>query len=158
MKGGMFGGARRGGFGEMYPAAPAPQQAPRRGLFGRVGNWLQTRDWERMGAALRDDPSYLANLEGGRREERLMAQRVLEQKEMQRRYETSQAAQSQEARAEQEQRAQMEAIISQLPPDQQAFARLNPEGYVSGIMRHRFPAPRGADGGQTDPDGWVYEP
>ncbi len=49
---------------------------------------------------------------------------------------------TQEMREQEQERQRVEAIISQLPPDQQALARLNPEGFVNGMMRHRFPAPQ----------------
>jgi hypothetical protein len=55
----------------------------------------------------------------------------------------------------------LESIIASLPPDQQALARMNPEGYVNGMMRHRFPAPQRPSangyGGATDEEGWTYE-
>lgn len=152
----LFGRAGRGaipaGANRMLEAPPiANAPAPRRGIFGRVGEWARTRDWERIGAALRDDPAILQNLDTGRRQDQLMATQVMRQK-----MEDAQAADEQQ-RA-QAQRAQIEQIISALPPEQQALARLNPEGFVTGMMRHRFPAPRQPAGEQADPDGWVYEP
>jgi hypothetical protein len=67
---------------------------------------------------------------------------------------------TQEMRQQEQERQRVEAIISQLPPDQQALARLNPEGFVNGMMRHRFPAPQRFNngyGGNTDEEGWTYE-
>ena len=51
---------------------------------------------------------------------------------------------------------QLEAIIAQLPPDQQALARLNPQAYVAGIMRHRYPPPSQAQrhSDALDADEW----
>lgn len=62
------------------PDALMAAPAPRRGIFGRVGEWARTRDWERIGAALRDDPAILQNLDTGRRQDQMMAQQSLQQK------------------------------------------------------------------------------
>jgi hypothetical protein len=52
----------------------------------------------------------------------------------------------------------LEAAISRLPQDQQDLARMNPQAFVGGIMRHRYPAPqRGGIGEEeSDADGWSY--
>lgn len=55
---------------------------------------------------------------------------------------------------------QAEALIASLPPDEQALARLNPQAYVAGIMRHRYPAPsraRSSGVAPSLPDGFVWE-
>lgn len=62
-----------------------------------------------------------------------------------------------EMRQQQQERQRIEAIISQLPPDQQALARLNPEGFVSGMMRHQFPAPQ-RSAPTFDPSSDEWEP
>lgn len=55
---------------------------------------------------------------------------------------------------------QINAVIAALPSDQQALARLNPQAYVAGIMRNRFPAPARPRAGSTAPalpDGFDWE-
>lgn len=47
---------------------------------------------------------------------------------------------------------EQERVIAALPPDQQGLARINPQAFVSGIMRHRFPAPRQQGGGDFGDD------
>lgn len=67
------------------------------------------------------------------------------------------AADAQEAQYTASRGQQLEQIIASLPPEQQVLARLNPEGYVNGMMRHRYPAPhRSGEDGIADDDGWTY--
>lgn len=67
------------------------------------------------------------------------------------------AADTQEAQYTATRRQQLEQYIASLPPDQQLLARLNPEGFVNGMMRHRYPAPRrSGEDGIADDDGWTY--
>lgn len=51
------------------------------------------------------------------------------------RYDTAQAAQQRTQKTDDEQRAQFEQAISSLPPDQQRWARLNPQAFAEAMMR-----------------------
>lgn len=103
------------GMGPPMTMPQKPMDDQRRGMggiFGGVGNWLRTRDWEAVGAMLRDDPSYYENLMSRRQQNDLFGMRVRQMK-------TEEADQ-------QRQQEELNAAIATLPPEMQAWARVAP--------------------------------
>ena len=88
------------GINAVYPNGVPPQQGQRRpGLFGRLGSALGRVDWERLGAALRDDPSILQNLMEQRQNSRLLDFRVRGMKDEEGRAAADRAARDQAMQA-----------------------------------------------------------
>ena len=157
----------------MMPMDPLNQglrQTPR-GLFGRLGNSLTQggkRSWGdilgTVGATLQqmdggtELTDYLQNREDQMLRRDMWGQRVRGEKRDEAAAEEERAAALSEAQRAREEEAEMEAMIATLPPDQQMLARMNRQAFVSGIMRHRYPAPqRGGIGEEeSDADGWSY--
>ena len=131
----LYGKPRTGGFGEVYPAPPVrggfgesvPASAlqtpapPRPGLFGRAGNWLRSRDWERIAASLRDDPVHVQMLQEQRQGEQMMAMRIAEQ----------QRAQGLANTADK----QRQTALGALPEDLRGIALINPEAATTEYLR-----------------------
>lgn len=119
-------------------------QFQRGGLFGRM-----RKAWPQMlniaGAAMRqiDDDSTpaLDNLMAEQERQRLQNMLLGDRKEDRawQRYQRGHELAQDEATAER-QRVIM-GIIQNLPPGERELASLDPEGYVAGMMRHRYPAP-----------------
>jgi hypothetical protein len=102
---------------------------------------------------------------------REMAMRAYEQRSMNDKQDREVAMQDREieraaAEAAARRRAQIDEIIATLPPDQQALALMNSEGYVSGMMRHLYPGPQSGPlvqyvypgGADDDGGGWNAGP
>jgi len=123
-----------------------------------------------LGATLRDisDPSNNAlgqfSENEAEQQARDMAMRAYEQRTMDAKQDRGiamedRATEQATARAAAQRRAQIDEIIAALPPGQQALALMNPEGYVSGMMRHLYPGPQSGPlvqyvyPGGTDDDG-----
>ena len=105
---------------------PANLPGVRRGMFGRAGQWVRSRDWERIAAALRDDPSILANLDQGRRQDQTLAQQVLEA--------------TQQREAAEAQNEHLRGFIEQAYPDDaegQQLAWLSPSTAIQERIRDR---------------------
>jgi hypothetical protein len=154
----------------MMPMDPLNQglrQTPR-GLFGRLGNSLTQggkRSWGEVlgivGAGLQqmdggtELTDYLQNRDDQMLRRDMWGQRVRGEKMDEAAAEEERAAALSEAQRAREQEAEMEAMIAQLPPDQQMLARMNPQAFVGGMMRHRYPAPRApgsaAEGSRDQP-------
>jgi hypothetical protein len=148
-------------------------QTPR-GLFGRLGNALgggaKGRDWSHIlgtiGAGLQqmdggtELTDYLANREAEMLRRDMWGNQVRGQKMDEAAAEDERAAAMSEAQREREEAAQMEADIARLPVEQQLLARMNPQAFVGGMMRHRYPAPQrwmDDDPRPNEDDGWSYE-
>lgn len=143
---------------EMTPtiaAAASPRR--RRGLSGMLGGVVNLAN----GVIDQDrQPNFLDFLLGGQNRVDAMRRAPYEQDALQ--FQRDQHAHERDSweqdqdqqRQARERQAQIELIISQLPPDQQVYARLNPEAFVTGIMRNRYPAPQrgAASHAQVDPD------
>lgn len=141
---------------------------PRMGMFGRLGNALTQggkRSWGDVlgivGAGLQqmdggtELTDYLAAQEASQREQMAFDENMRRRKGDEESARMEQESAMAEAEREAAQRQQLEAYIAGLPQDQQLLARLNPQAYVAGIMRHRYPAPRSASSANepyNDPD------
>lgn len=164
----------------MNPDAPRDQYDPlgigqtrRQGFFGRLGSAIRgdgKRDWGNvlgtLGAAMQqmDGGSelndYLARREDAQSNRDLfnMRSRALKLEEARAEEERTQAAA--ESEADLKERRRTEEAIASLPLEQRMLARLNPQAFVGGMMRHRYPAPQrwmGDDQRPDDDDGWTYE-
>lgn len=114
---------------EQYDPLGQGLQRPR-GLFGRLGNALRNVDWEAVGAAMRDDPSILQNLQSQRNERRLLDFRVRGAKQ-----------DEADTQSQRDRQAQIDAMaqeyIASLPAAQQGPARMrymvDPEGFAEQI-------------------------
>ena len=151
----------------MMPMDPLNQglrQTPR-GLFGRLGNSLTQggkRSWGdilgTVGATLQqmdggtELTDYLQNREDQMLRRDMWGQRVRGEKLDEAAAEEERAIALAEAQSEREEEAEMEAMIATLPPDQQMLARMNPQAYVGGMMRHRYPAPDRGGGDAIEED------
>jgi hypothetical protein len=142
-----------------------------RGLFGRLGNSLTQGGKRSWGDILGTVGATLQQMDGGteltdylaQRDQEMLRREMWGEQTRRGKIEDDQAQQEQdlavsEAQREREEEAEMEAMIAQLPPDQQMLARMNRQAFVSGMMRHRYPAPRAGGIGEdeTDADGWSY--
>lgn len=142
-----------------------------RGLFGRLGNALgggaKGRDWSHIlgtiGAGLQqmdggtELTDYLANREQEMLRRDMWSNQVRRGKMEDEGAQQARDLEISEAQREREQAAQMEAMIAQLPPDQQMLARMNPQAFVGGMMRHRYPAPSTRSPYDTAPDAEEWE-
>jgi len=153
------------------PADPMAENKGRRGGLGGVfGGAFSRENWPRslnvIGAGLRqingDEPA-LDNLLADEQRRALEQQAMGEHKQ-----DRAWAAEDRARELASQQRAlerqqQIDAIIEQLPAGEREMARLDPEGYVRQMMRHRFPTPQRATGrGGVDstpplPDGFELD-
>lgn len=145
------------------------QQAGGRALSGLRRAFIDgphvAENWEVIGATLQDlggdgRTSYYDDLMANRENQRRYDQQAGWQQQQQQRQQVEwQREDRNQARAELSQ-LQIAEIIANLPPAEQALARLDPEGYVRGIMRNRYPAPM-RSGSRTAapelPSGFVWE-
>lgn len=127
--------------------------APRRGMFGgRARGILRRED---------GDPGTLANYFlfglGGVNDMRANARADAA-------LETQMWDRSRQVKREDEQQRTLDEAISQLPPDQQTWARMNPEAYMEALMRRRMDTNNGWNVGQgyshafrVNPDGTLQQ-
>jgi hypothetical protein len=76
----------------------------------------------------------------------------------QQRLQAAEMAQSRQTKLQDEQRNQFEQVIASLPPEQQRLARLDPEGFVRGLLRQQGESEWQTNGTQPyriGPDGRV---
>lgn len=147
----------------------APVAAPGRGLFGRAFQGLTRENLQAAAAAVQDyengGGNAFAELMARRADEQMRQTMLSAQQGRWNRQDRREDAQDQVAAAErqrQEQhRQQVMEIIAALPEGERQMAMLDPEAYVAGMMRHRFPAPQRGGGSSSAapalPNGFVWE-